>query len=504
VAAANADGVEAEPLRVASARELLGVGEPAEALELIAELDSSTMEVAAEAALLRSQAHLDLIRLDDARRELAAAAAAGTDDARLRVRIAMQKAALAARQGDYRATVEHAEEGIGIADSSAVEGREVADLYLWLGAARRHLGVPGARAAQERAVEIARRVGATELEFKAIRFLSFGLLLEGEAATAARISREAAERARSLRLLAWERDFQGWHAGYTWHLGEPALAASEAEAVLAEPISPELRESFEFYWWLSMADLGRGDEVRPFAEARVANAPEDNDGVGDTLWVLADIELAAGRPDVAERHAASYLDRFGRASTFVGVLRAWAQFEQGVLPAPAPGSQLPLVEAGPIEVDALVELFRGDAAAAAGGFDRAAALWQGRHVRGDIRCRWAAADALRCAGKIDEAKARLLLLEPEAERRQLNVLLRKIRRSLRLIGVPRAAARTSDGLLTGREREVLAFVAGGLTNDEIARRLGLGRPTVVRLIRSAQQKLGATSRTQAAALAARR
>jgi DNA-binding CsgD family transcriptional regulator len=125
-------------------------------------------------------------------------------------------------------------------------------------------------------------------------------------------------------------------------------------------------------------------------------------------------------------------------------------------------------------------------------------------VRGDIRCRWAAADALRCAGKIDEAKARLLLLEPEAERRQLNVLLRKIRRSLRLIGVPRAAARTSDGLLTGREREVLAFVAGGLTNDEIARRLGLGRPTVVRLIRSAQQKLGATSRTQAAALAARR
>jgi DNA-binding CsgD family transcriptional regulator len=48
---------------------------------------------------------------------------------------------------------------------------------------------------------------------------------------------------------------------------------------------------------------------------------------------------------------------------------------------------------------------------------------------------------------------------------------------------------------------VLELVAEGLANDEIARRLGLGRPTVVRLIRSAQQKLGAGSRAQAAALA---
>jgi DNA-binding CsgD family transcriptional regulator len=58
-------------------------------------------------------------------------------------------------------------------------------------------------------------------------------------------------------------------------------------------------------------------------------------------------------------------------------------------------------------------------------------------------------------------------------------------------------------VLTGRELEVLELVAEGLVNDEIARRLGLGRPTVVRLIRSAQQKLGAGNRAQAAALAIR-
>jgi len=63
--------------------------------------------------------------------------------------------------------------------------------------------------------------------------------------------------------------------------------------------------------------------------------------------------------------------------------------------------------------------------------------------------------------------------------------------------------RTAAGQLTGREAEVLELVADGLTNGEIARRLGVGRPTVVRLIKSAQQKLGASSRTQAAALAAK-
>ena len=168
-----------------------------------------------------------------------------------------------------------------------------------------------------------------------------------------------------------------------------------------------------------------------------------------------------------------------------------------------PGTQLRLVEGGPIEVGALAALAAGDAAGAAGEFDRAAALWDGRHVRGAFRCRWAAAEALRRAGRADDARERLIVLEREAETRQLNVVLMKVRRSLRLLGERRAAVRTKAGVLTGRETEVLELVGAGLTNDEIARRLGLGRPTVVRSIRSAQQKLGASNRTQAAALAAR-
>jgi DNA-binding CsgD family transcriptional regulator len=80
-------------------------------------------------------------------------------------------------------------------------------------------------------------------------------------------------------------------------------------------------------------------------------------------------------------------------------------------------------------------------------------------------------------------------------------LLDRTRRSLRLAGERREAPRQRAGVLTGRELEVLELVGEGLANDEIARRLGLGRPTVVRHIRSAQQKLGAGNRAQAAALA---
>ena len=51
--------------------------------------------------------------------------------------------------------------------------------------------------------------------------------------------------------------------------------------------------------------------------------------------------------------------------------------------------------------------------------------------------------------------------------------------------------------LTAREREVLRLVERGRTNPEIARRLGIRRPTVARHLSNAMDKLGAESRTQA-------
>lgn len=58
-------------------------------------------------------------------------------------------------------------------------------------------------------------------------------------------------------------------------------------------------------------------------------------------------------------------------------------------------------------------------------------------------------------------------------------------------------------LLSEREREVLALVARGLTDGEIAERLVLSRHTVHRHVANVRQKLGSTSRSAAVAEAAR-
>jgi DNA-binding CsgD family transcriptional regulator len=58
------------------------------------------------------------------------------------------------------------------------------------------------------------------------------------------------------------------------------------------------------------------------------------------------------------------------------------------------------------------------------------------------------------------------------------------------------------GRLTARERQVIDLVARGRTNAEIARALGLSRPTVARLLSNAMVRLGAERRAQAVILAA--
>lgn len=58
--------------------------------------------------------------------------------------------------------------------------------------------------------------------------------------------------------------------------------------------------------------------------------------------------------------------------------------------------------------------------------------------------------------------------------------------------------------LTNREREVLALVVDGMTNDETAAELGTSAETVQSHMRNLMAKLDAHSRTQAVATALRR
>jgi DNA-binding CsgD family transcriptional regulator len=193
-------------------------------------------------------------------------------------------------------------------------------------------------------------------------------------------------------------------------------------------------------------------------------------------------------------------------STFTRVARAWARWELGRDPGGAEGLETDAVFlAGAVpELEGLVALAAERDAVAAERFSLAAKLWQGRHGRGELRCLWAAGEALRRCGNLADGLPQLLEAERRAIEHEHVPYLSRVRRSLRLAGQRRAAPRGSGSHgLTAREQEVLALVADGLTNVEIARRLSLGRPTVERLVTSASTKLGARSRRQAAALAAR-
>jgi DNA-binding NarL/FixJ family response regulator len=68
----------------------------------------------------------------------------------------------------------------------------------------------------------------------------------------------------------------------------------------------------------------------------------------------------------------------------------------------------------------------------------------------------------------------------------------------------KTTADADPGLLTRREREVLDLVAGGLSNKLIAEALGISEHTAKFHLRSILDKLGADTRTDAVAKAARR
>jgi DNA-binding NarL/FixJ family response regulator len=105
-------------------------------------------------------------------------------------------------------------------------------------------------------------------------------------------------------------------------------------------------------------------------------------------------------------------------------------------------------------------------------------------------------------------------LARETDADQLDLAVRAAEAGLVLLDLPLAAtslgqpagvvtAATSEPL-TPRELQVLQLVAQGLPNKGIARRLGISENTAKFHVASLTGKLGASSRTEAVTLAARR
>ncbi len=121
------------------------------------------------------------------------------------------------------------------------------------------------------------------------------------------------------------------------------------------------------------------------------------------------------------------------------------------------------------------------------------------------RSRWRLAEALAEAGQRDEAAQAWRLATDAAERlgaRPLRAALDDLARRARIGGHAETGSPTMTGL-TSREREVLRLIAAGRSNKEIAAVLFIAPKTASVHVSNILAKLGAGSRTEAAAIAHR-
>lgn len=358
----------------------------------------------------------------------------------------------------------------------------------------------------ERAIEAARAGADLGTELLAANNLITLHESDGDPALARRLAEEYAERSRQRGLAVWERSFRVALSNLAFHAGRYDEVLATADELLDVPLEARTRDALLEQLCVSLVDLGRHDEALRRLDAE-SDRPGDWTWQRQAMWVRCEAALWGGAPAQALTTAADLLAGPGgdHNIAFAVVSQAWARhdLDQPIEPpAPAPG--LGMLAAVPHEVDGLRHLQAGRAEEALVAFERAVELWTPYHRRGALRCDWAAAEAARRADHPD-AVERLLESERRAAATGMVPLTNRVVRSLRATGVNRAAARSRrpDQLLSGRQREVLRLVAAGLTNAEIAARLGVSRHTVVSQISGASIKLDADTRAQAAAVAVR-
>lgn len=347
-----------------------------------------------------------------------------------------------------------------------------------------HDGV-GAQPALEAAAELAMSHGLIEQAARALANLAAVLADDlGLCAAAVPHADRAVDYAEAQGLDGLAQWALGSRARLNLQRCEWDRALADAEAALARP------SRFGVNAVMPLLVLGRIQSARgePEAHTTLEAALREAERVGDLQSLIPVLEgrseyyLWSGDAERAREEARRGLDlaaHLPQQSMVVGRL-AYRYWRAG-------GSEQVAEPAGP----PLRLMMRGEWAAAA-------ADWADR---GDV---YFQAEAL-AAGDLEAASRALRILDGVRATRAAEFL----RADLRARGfsrVPRGPRRaTADHAagLTPRQADVLALIAEGLSNTEIAARLTLSPKTVDHHISAVLAKLGVTSRVQAAALAHR-
>jgi DNA-binding CsgD family transcriptional regulator len=471
-------GVDAEPeVRLAAARAALAAGRPGSCLGVI---DPATTDPAA--ATLRGEALLQQGNPVAA----AAAVAAVADDAPADVLGARDRIRLLSMlTTDPGGALTRAEDLLKVhGDAPAHPGLRAA-----IAAVRAGTRQPGWEYGLASAASAAGQAGDALAARWSAWLLVETLTADARLAEAAQAAAAAAAACAGDLAYSWQTRFL---AAQLWC---DALRGEEIDEVvrragdLADRTLPALARGYAVAAAsLAEADGGLLAPARARLEA-LQNRPASAGPVLD--WVAREAAWLDGRPDLAHTPAAApspagspLVDGLHR------ITARWAAYDAGFGDADGSGgADVPLSP-----VRATLEAWK-----APDRFAEAAAAWHELARREEVRC-------LLAQGLLEDTAAQavppLLQAERLAEEAGLVVLLGRARRALRRHAIRRdTRGRRAGDDLTDRERDVLRLVANGEPTRRIAGQLGISRETVETHIRSGMRKLGARTRTEAAALA---
>ncbi len=324
---------------------------------------------------------------------------------------------------------------------------------------------------------------------------------------------------------------------------EPEVAARGMSALVSQPMARDRHDLVERYldaaieyctehmqdlWRIHVRalaarwalDRGRWDDAAGHALAVIGDPRESPWTHHEALCVLALVRARRGDPgadDALARAGAVGVpteERFAHVDlAAAGAEIAWLERRPGEVDTATAAMLAVSVEEGDDEAASRLLFWRrlagldvrvrDDSApyglALSGRWTEAAEAWSRRS------CPYEAALALSQSGTVDG------LREAHAELQRLGArpLATLVARELRGLGVrdlprgPRATTKANGASLTARELEVLALVAEGLRNAEVAERLVVSRRTVDHHVSAILRKLDAGSRGEAAATAQR-
>jgi len=510
LAAECVTGAQTARFRVEAAEALTGAdlfADAARALGPEGDADKGDPELAARARSVHAQIRWGVGDADGALASAEAAVALATPGTELAARLLVERAWVVTHRREGVRAVELARDALvavraaGLRDGPAQRVLGIATSIVG-GEFDEYLGMYEAAAADARAAgDIGEELSCGKL--------IVATLESGDQELGLELGAAFVERAMNAGMVGWAQSIRSSMVSLASSHGEYERAVVEGQALVAEPVERRIRSQANGFIALALVHLGRFDEARRQIKQALSVAPDDIDGRFDLIWADAELALAGGDPGRALSLADDVLRRFGDAdysdTAFLRVIRDWACYDLGRAPGPQVEHPRPLhrqhlgtsVERRGIRLLAT----KGSELEAAQHFLAAAEAFQRYHRASEIRCRWAHGEALRRAGQLEAARATLEATEAVAAELGMLAISPRIRRSLRLTGARRSAQRASSGVLSAREREVLAGVAAGLTNGQIAARLGISRPTVARIVSNATAKLGASSRVEAAVAA---